>query len=92
MSLLTVLLTASITGIGLGTGFNVASAVASLTWQPASGIVSEQYNWYVRSLFLACQEQDPCVRRANWNRVVAQLCCEQFLPLDLRLWLLGWIY
>ena len=92
MSLLTVLMTASITGVGLGTGFNVASAVASVTWQPMSGVVAEQYAWYTRNLFLASQEHDPCVRQATWNRIIAQLCCERFLPLELRLYLLGWMY
>lgn len=87
MSLLTVLMTASITGIGLGTGFGVASAVSACTWQPLQGVMAEEYAWYVRNLWLANNEIDSTKRKFTWNKLILKLALERYVPMSGKMFL-----
>jgi hypothetical protein len=85
-------MTASVTGVGLGTGFGVASAVSAMTWQPVQGVMAEEYGWYVRNLWLANNNTDEVKRYFAWNKLILKLAGERYVPLEVKFFLLeNWL-
>ena len=88
MSPFIVVITATLTGIGLGTGFRLATAASNLTWGPWLDVCASEYESIVKDLMVARNADTHLERVAYHNLAIVTLAARPWVPCRISYWLL----
>lgn len=77
---MSLVMTATLTGVGLGSGFGIAQMMRELSWGPMGDIVAAEWREISRELYIAIAQNDELLKKVAWNQQIMILASRPWVP------------